>query len=92
MVIAMSKTVDPTDAPTQVLDGVQIAETETGDRYTVTIDNDEVTVASLDGEDVRQPTPREFDRWLKHGEFYVPEYSPAGDVHEAAEQLAGGQR
>jgi hypothetical protein len=89
----MSKAVDPTESPAQVLDGVQIAETETGDRYTVSIDDDgEVTVASLDGEDVRQPTPREFDRWLQHGEFYVPEYSPAGDVHEAAEQLAGGQR
>jgi len=84
----MSKTVDPTEAPTQILNGVQTAETETGDRYTVTIDDSSVTVASLDGEDVRQPTPREFDRWLRHGTFYVSEYSPAHEVHDAIEALA----
>jgi hypothetical protein len=89
----MSKTVDPTESPAQVLNGVRIGETETGDRYTVTIaDDDTVTVARLDGDDVRQPTPQELDRWLRHGVFYVPEYSPAGDIYEAAEQLAGGQR
>lgn len=86
----MSKAVDPREQPERVLDGVQIAKTETGDRYTVTVrdDGDGVTVASLDGNTVMQPTIHELELWIQHGEYYIPEYSPATHVTDAITALA----
>ncbi len=88
----MSEAVDPAEAPEKILDGVRIAETETGDQFTVTVSDDRaLTVASLDGEVVKEPTAGELDRWIRHGEYYIPEYSPAHEVHDAIEALAGGR-
>ncbi|WP_135807333.1 hypothetical protein [Halorussus marinus] len=88
----MQGTTDPDEKPADLLDGVQIAETETGDRYRIHVGDDGLLSLShitLDGADPEQVTPAELDHDLKYGTYYVPEYSPAGDVHEAVEMLAG---
>ncbi len=86
----MSKAVDPREQPERVLDGLQIAKTETGDRYTVTVrdDGDGVTVASVDGSAVLQPTIHELELWIQYGEYYIPEYSPATHAFDAIKALA----
>ncbi|WP_134672640.1 hypothetical protein [Halorussus marinus] len=88
----MNDAVDPKAEPEELVDGVKIAETETGDRYRIHVGDDGLLSLShitFDGADPEQVTPAELDHDLKYGTYYVPEYSPAGDVHEAVEMLAG---
>lgn len=85
----MNDAVDPKERPEDLLDGITLAETETGDTYTLSVTDQGLRLTQLGGITVREPDAHTLNHWLRHGEFYVPEHSPASNVHDAVETLAG---
>ena len=87
----MPESAELEEPPEEVLDGVTVARTETGDHYTVTVEDDgNLTFTGETGDDVRPQTPSELDMQLRQGEFYIPE-DPAWEVQTAIDQLVGGR-
>ena len=78
-----------TELDREVIDGLTVARTETGERYTVRVKvNGGLELTPKESEKVEHTTPTGLDAKLRHGEFYVPEYSPASEVYDALRRLS----
>lgn len=83
--------------PEEILDGLTIAVTETGQRHTVSTDRliDDGVLVVAEGPDADENmglAPRALaDRIYIEGTYYVPDHTPHWEVNEALRRLAGGR-
>lgn len=54
-------------------------------------DHGRLVLSKAESEDSLDPTPETLDRWLRQGEFYLPEPLGSGEVRDALDQLTGGR-
>lgn len=88
----MSDAPELDDDPEEIVSGLTVAVTDTGERYTVNAENLEggELVLEADGSDDVPTSPGDLEWCLNvAGTYYIPEHAPAWEVHRALEILAG---